>query len=1170
MSAQEQLGPGTLVAERYAVEQLLGQGGFGEVWKAQDRVSGQPVALKTILGGGDNKLQGRSRFGREIVTAARLQHPHIVRILDTGLLPDKRPFFTMEFLQGQSLHRYEHQPVVLLELFEQLLEALAYAHARGVVHRDLKPDNVIIVEQDGRPCLKLLDFGVAALDEVGGVTQIRKMSLTRPGAPLGTVSYMSPEQARGEPSAVGPPSDLYSLGVMLYESLTGKLPFDGDWMFVLVQHASHPMPAPEFRPELGLGDPDGFVTLLESLLRKPFVERPECAAHVRHRLALLRKDQTPSVAQRRSEVVVEAFSVDMPTMASDAPPSTGGEPLPWQGQTQSLLRLFEPPLVGRGQEQEVLWSLASEVMEKRSARAVLIAGAPQAGKSRLGRWCFEENHRTGTMRTLDIFVADGGLASAMRGAIFRWLRMPKLERKPLTRRINECLDFSPEDQEALCDFMLSAQGAAANDAQEERQWMRLWQKFVWSISQFPSERPLLLWLDGDEGSAHTLAPVVQWIELLLSVARLSRKPLLVVWTGAVDEPRSLERLAQRPEVSTIDVLAMGDEAQAELARLYEPRLSNQAIVTLRQHTMGSPLFLREVLLEWMESGALEETPEGLNLSERAQLRLPRGLREALTARLDRFVAAFEDPEGVRNVLIRLAFLGQSFPERLVVEVCKGTALSAEVLVAEGFLVRRPGGRSPEVSLDNRMLRQLLEELARQRQSDIAMRISGVELRTTLGIQAMINSDWELAERSMAVAWSMLDQLKLQMGLEGRRLKILDHMAALAWRHREPRALEVRLELIRRLAQNPGSRVAQRAGLLTKMWHGTLLLMKEDFALCQEALSAVLAELDGLQGVDDLKARARRDLALATSMAGDESQARALLRRAVGEFARHRQGLQVPDPLLYQLEADAISEWAQIIASQGELESAIGKLSGVLTLYKNQGDAQGEALTLMRLARVLRKAQQPERSLESARRAEVILKSLDDRRGLALMHWELGSIALGAEAWERADQHYRAASRLFATIGEQTSAAMCANARGEVARKQKRYGDAVAHYAVFRDAMVQANHTHGAGLADINAGWALIGAGRPKEARHGFERAWRTLHADGPKEATWTAMMGQALALALIDEPKEAAATLKGLPRGAGKPGAGLDDDALEALDRLVALARQHGWVQVAAAVSALR
>src|SRR5262245_28604861 len=202
----------------YEVESVLGRGGMGVVYRARHLRLGRLVALKTVLAGSYAGPHERERFRREAEAVVALRHPNVVQVYDVGDA-DGRPYFTMELMEGGSLARKlagAPQPArQTAELLATLAGAVQAAHEAGVVHRDLKPGNVLLTA-DGTP--KIGDFGLAR--RLGG-----EAGLTRTGTGVGTPSYMAPEQARGAAGAVGPPADVYALGAILYESLTGRPPF---------------------------------------------------------------------------------------------------------------------------------------------------------------------------------------------------------------------------------------------------------------------------------------------------------------------------------------------------------------------------------------------------------------------------------------------------------------------------------------------------------------------------------------------------------------------------------------------------------------------------------------------------------------------------------------------------------------------------------------------------------------------------------------------------------------------------------------------------------------------------------------------------------------------------------------------------------------------------------
>ena len=217
-AAVRRLAAGTLLAGRYRILELVGLGGMGMVYRAQDEQLDLPVALKVLrpdLGCDTHQLE---RFKQELVLARQVSHPNVVRTHDIGS-DGESIFLTMDFVAGRSLGELLHDerrldPERAAGIARQVASALAAAHEAGVVHRDLKPANVL-VEGSGR--VAITDFGVARSLGGGGLTQ--------PGVVVGTLDYLSPEQARG--GTVDGRSDLYALGILLFEMLTGKLPFAG-------------------------------------------------------------------------------------------------------------------------------------------------------------------------------------------------------------------------------------------------------------------------------------------------------------------------------------------------------------------------------------------------------------------------------------------------------------------------------------------------------------------------------------------------------------------------------------------------------------------------------------------------------------------------------------------------------------------------------------------------------------------------------------------------------------------------------------------------------------------------------------------------------------------------------------------------------------------------------
>jgi Protein kinase domain len=267
----ERLTLGSVLDGRYRVESLVGIGGMGSVYRSEHVGIGRPVAIKVLHSDFIGNREASTRFQREAIASGRLEHPNIVGVSDFGILDDGGCYLVMEFLEGESLgDRLDRERIPwreAIDILRGVLRGLRHAHDRGVVHRDIKPDNVFLAVKDGDPITKILDFGIAKLF-AGGTDD---PAATRAGITVGTPAYLSPEQAVG--GEITPASDLYSTTVLLFEMLTGRPPFeDKDPLAMLGAHVGRPPPSlAEVAPELSF--PPELEKIIQRGLAKAAIER---------------------------------------------------------------------------------------------------------------------------------------------------------------------------------------------------------------------------------------------------------------------------------------------------------------------------------------------------------------------------------------------------------------------------------------------------------------------------------------------------------------------------------------------------------------------------------------------------------------------------------------------------------------------------------------------------------------------------------------------------------------------------------------------------------------------------------------------------------------------------------------------------------------------------------
>jgi serine/threonine-protein kinase len=299
----------TTIDGRYRIESVLGEGGMGVVYAGRHKVINKKVAIKVLRGEMSRDREMTERFLQEARAASSIGHPNIIDISDFGTLPDGAAYFVMEFLEGRSLSGVlnETKPVPLkrlLHVARQAAEGLQAAHGQNIIHRDLKPDNIFLIDRGNeKDFVKILDFGIAK------VTSSNTNKLTRAGTVFGTPHYMSPEQAAGAP--VDHRTDIYAMGVIMYEMASGRVPFDADnYMGILTQHMyKAPVPIRVLVPPPSSDIPPGLEAIILKALSKKPEQRYQHMAELAEDIARVERGEMPLAV---SEMMARSGAFNVP------------------------------------------------------------------------------------------------------------------------------------------------------------------------------------------------------------------------------------------------------------------------------------------------------------------------------------------------------------------------------------------------------------------------------------------------------------------------------------------------------------------------------------------------------------------------------------------------------------------------------------------------------------------------------------------------------------------------------------------------------------------------------------------------------------------------------------------------------------------------------------------
>jgi serine/threonine protein kinase len=591
----------SIINERYRLDEEIGHGGMGVVYRAYDMTLAREVALK-LLSQQEVGTEGRARLIREAQTVAKMDHPNIVSVFDAGEY-QKSPYIVMPFIEGRTLREYQTDDLdEIIEIVRQICLALDHAHNNGIIHRDLKPENIVRTNEG---VIKLMDFGLA-------LSVASRLSTE--GTVVGTAIYMPPEQVQGDD--IGPQADLYSLGIMMYEMVTQTLPFNADNLIGLItQHIHAPVVPPRAKRE----DLPAYLSdLIVKLLSKNPADRPPNAASVYN-------------AVNQTEILeTQSDSTELSV----------------------LDRIVRGRLVGRENELQEAQNLWRKV-QNGSGQVLLVSGEPGIGKTRLVKEIATLAEVSGGKVFQAASYQEGAAPYEMISQVIRTSLSPQNKLNDFPEPVlADMLSITP-------DLKANYPEVSPNpslEPQQEKQ--RLHENLIRFLKQISSDNHVLLLFEDIHWSDNSSLRFVQ--HLMRNTAHL---PILLLMTyreveleqsGPINDlllALHRERLGHRIKLQRLDI----ENTKSMLQVIFAEDITDDFTEGIYQETEGNPFFIEEVCKAMVESGQLYfEAGEWHRPQNMKDLNIPQSIRVVIQSRLTKL----EKPH--QEVLMMAALFGHEF------------------------------------------------------------------------------------------------------------------------------------------------------------------------------------------------------------------------------------------------------------------------------------------------------------------------------------------------------------------------------------------------------------------------------------------------------------------------------------------------------------------------------
>ncbi|MFT4976443.1 MAG: tetratricopeptide (TPR) repeat protein [Myxococcota bacterium] len=1091
----------------FTLHDILGRGGMGEVWDGAHTAQGVPVAVKMITREKSRSDAFRAGFRHEVRAMARLSHRHIVAIYDHGTVDEQAqrdsggrlvagsPWLAMERGTGSieaCIGQWSWDRVKAM--LTDVLDALAHAHARGLIHRDIKPENILLV--DGMA--KLADFGIA---------HVADRQTAGEASSQGTPFFMAPEQIEGRWRDFGPGTDLFALAATAWMLLCGHPPHDGDRIF-LHQLGQQPT-IPPFRPVVAV--PSGLEPWLRRMIHPLSRQRYPSAAVAAHALQMLdgteRIAPTPIAAAwgpsdvgdtaawetaaelgphgAMTEAVgahtakSDAYTTALPPTEvpetllaplSDTPPpmpsgwalATAPASLHLSGVGLALYGLRPVPLVGREPEQDALWASLCAVCRGEGARAVVLEGEAGVGKSRLADWLSHRAQELGAAIVLSAHHSSPRAASdGLVPMLERHLRTRGLPRPQVAQRLQDRLGLTDlQSLGALTELLCplgpgeAPQGVLTVPLKTPTKRRAV---FLDALRRLSQSQPLVVWLDDVQWGSDAL-DAAQW---MLEEEDL---PVLVVLTARSEallqhpeQAAVLAALAEQPAAQRLRVAALSARSRV---RLVEGLLglSGPLAEEVAARTGGNPLFATQFVGDWVQRGILVVGEGGFVLAEGAEVPIPDAIHTLWRDRLARVLEG--EAAAAQEALELAALLGAEVDESEWRDCCDHAGIPSveavvEQMMARGMAVPREDGWAFSHGLLAESITRIAEESGREEQHKGV--VGGVLLRRGM----------ELGKRASSLSIeSVLSRAEgLLRNSSHQKLWLQSQSEVSSIRRQLGRMAEAKegYSLLLRTARSLGERRMEGDGL-----HGLGLIHMDigDFA---EALPlfadsmAIRRECGDRRGEQSLLSNMGR----IHNVLGDKEHALHLFTEAMTISREHgllrsesRAHLDLGDVFLHQEQTqEALSHYSQALAisrklgdlkhegtvllalnnlaiKQGRLEDARSHCEQALALHRKCGSIRLEGMALAALGTVKGRLGSLEEAITHYEQALVIHRKCRNRPAEGIDLGNMGDMMLLYDQLEAAQRYLRQAITICDEFGHPAGGAF----RGSLGLVMARMGE----------------------------------------------------------------------------------------------------------------------------------